>query len=342
MSTASPAPAEPTPDLATSAYEDWLERNFKKLLLLVLLVILAVAAYFIVRYRTDALRMEAGAAFTSADSIEAHDAVISKFAGTPAAANSLLKKAELLWDKNQKDSSVEALRKFLAGHPKHPLLMQTKLALATRLEVMGEKDEARKLYEEITASATASEVTPLAEIRLADLLWSEGKLEEAKTLYAGLPSKYPGTNQPFFDQSQERLKWAGADLPTTEVDPPAPPPAPEGAAEAPAPKPPGTIELPPINLANPNAAGAPMSVTVSPEGGVTTAPVEIKPTVPPPAEMPAEPAPAAPQERPEAKAKAREPKPEAPAAAPSEPAKPDSPQPKTEPEAPAAPATKPE
>lgn len=280
MSTASKTQPPPVSEFEqSSAYEAWLERNFKKLLVLTLVFVLAVAAYFLIRLRTEAVAREAGAAFTSADTVEALDAVISKYPGSLAAANSLLKKAELLWGKNQKDSAVGALRQFLESFPKHPLAGPAKLSLGSRLEEMGEKAEARKIYEELVTTAADSEVTPLAELRIGDLLWSEGKLDEAKAIYSGLPAKYPGTNQPFFEQSQERLKWASADLPTKEVDPPPPPPAPEGA-EAGKPKEaaaaaPGAATLPPINLSAPGAP-APVGITVTPEGGVTTAPVEVK------------------------------------------------------------------
>lgn len=278
MSSQSPAPVIDANVISQSASESWMEKNLKPILVFVCLLILVVIAVGVVRYRTDAVAREAGAVFSSADTVEAFDAVIAKYPGSKAAANSMLAKAELLWEQNQKDSSTAALKSFLETNSKHPLVTQTKLALASRLDGMGEKAEAKKLFEELVANHADSEVTPLAAIRLADLLWSEGKADEAKAIYETLPSKYPGTNQPFFDQSQERLKWVGAALPTKEVDPPAPPPAPpapEGAAPAVGAAP-GSVTVPPIQLGGSGEAAAPMKVTVG-SNGVTTPAVEVKP-----------------------------------------------------------------
>jgi hypothetical protein len=304
-------PAAPT----LSVTEVWLEKNFKKVLMLCVAVIVAAILYGVVRYRTEAVAREAALAFTGADTVEGFDAVVSQFPGSVAAGSALLAKADLLWEKNQKDSSTAALKKFLAEFGTHPLAADTKLSLASRLEAMGEKAEAKKLYEELIGQNAESPLAPLAEIRLGDLLWAEGKTEEAKTIYAGLPSKYPGTNQPFYDQSQDRLKWIGAALPTKEVDAPKPPPAPEAPAAAA----PGTVTVPPINLSSGtglNPQG--MSVTVTPEGGVVTPPVKVeaKPAAPAPAEAPAvKPAAPAPADAPAVKPDAPAVKPAAPAPA---------------------------
>lgn len=293
MSSKAPAPVIDAAVVLPSASETWMEKNLKPLLVFVCLLILVLAAVGVVKYRTDAVAREAGGAFTAADSVDGFDAVIAKYPGSQAAANALLAKAEMLWEQNQKDSSTAALKTFLETNSKHPLLAQTKLALASRMDGMGEKAEAKKLYEELMTGFADSEVTPLAAIRLGDLLWSEGKVDEAKAIYETLPSKYPGTNQPFFDQSQERLKWVGAALPTKEVDPPAPPPAPPAPAGA-APTPavggaPAGVTVPPIQLGGAGATAAPMKVTVG-ANGVTTPAVEVKPAPAPAVEVTPKPA----------------------------------------------------
>jgi predicted negative regulator of RcsB-dependent stress response len=326
MSSKAPAPAAEAAVILPSASESWMEKNLKPLVAFAFILIAVLTALGVVRYRTDAVAREAGGAFTAADSVEALDAVIAKYPGSQAAANSLLAKAELLWEKNQKDSSTAALKKFLETNSKHPLVAQTKLALASRLEGMGEKAEARTLYEELVAQYADSEVTPLAAIRLGDLLWAEGKTDEAKAIYESLPSKYPGTNQPFFDQSQERLKWVGAALPTKEVDPPAPPPAAPAAPGAATPAPAGA-GVPAIQLGGTSGgATTPMKVTVAPNGAVTTPAVEVKPspanpeTVKPLAPKPVE---APKTELPAPGAAPAAPKLEVPAPAPTAPAKPE-------------------
>ena len=312
MSTANHPPADTAAPAALDTSEAWLEKNFKSVIVGAVVLIAVVIVGGVVRYRTDAVAREAGAAFTSAETVEELDAVISTHSGSQAAANALLAKAEQLWEKNQKDSSVAALQKFLETHGSHSLAPLAKLGLASKLDAMGEKAKAKSQYEELISQHADSDVTPLAEIRLGDLLWSEGKVEEAKAIYSSLPSKYPGTNQPFFDQSQERLKWIGAALPTKEVDPPpAPEKKPEDAAA------PAAGVLPPIQLGEGGKPLAPMNITVSPNTSATSPAVEVKPGAEAPAPAPEakpEPAPAKPAPPKEDDLKLEVPMPQAPEA----------------------------
>lgn len=290
---ASPTPGtQPIPEHYEATAETWLDKNYKLVLLIAVLCLFAILAGGLIYYRTQAKAKEAGIAFTAASSVEDFDAVISQYGSTAAAANALLSKAALQWDANQKDSSVATLKKFISDFPDHSLIAETKLSLASRLDAMGEKAEAKKILEALVLEDANSGITPLAEIRLGDLLWEEGKIEEAKAAYSSLPSKYPGTNQPFFDQHQERLKWIGAALPTKEVDPPpAPKPPPAPAPEAA----PAVGTAPQIKIspaANGGAATPPIKVTTQDANGNPTAPmIEVKPQPAPPAPTPA-PAPA--------------------------------------------------
>lgn len=240
---ASPTPITDPSHSQEIAPETWLERNLRSVVLFVALAILATIAYGVIWYRTEALTREAGEAFASSDTVEELDAVISKYPKTPAAGNALLLKANLLWENNQKDSSLDALRTFITLHDAHPLLPTALLSLATRLDALGESVEAEQRLRQVATEFSSSEFAPLAELRLADLLWSAGKTDEAREIYESLPAKYPGTNQPFFDQTQDRLKWLGAALPTSEVEPPPPPPTPPADPNATP-----STPLPPIRL----------------------------------------------------------------------------------------------
>jgi predicted negative regulator of RcsB-dependent stress response len=287
--------AIPSTPLEALESEGWLEQNFKLVVIACVLAVLGMAVYGVVRYRTEAVAREAAMAFTSASTQEEFDAVIAKYSGTTAAGNALLAKAELFWSGNQKDSALAALERFEREFPRHPMIATAALARATSLDAMGEREKAQQAFEDLIRNHPDSHVTPLAEMRLADLLWAQGKVEEANDLYATLPSKYPGTNQPFFEQSQNRLQWLGAKLPVDEVDPP---PAPEPDADAPAAPAAG-------DAAAPGGAATPIPVTVNPDGSVSTPAISIP--SPPDSRM-KEPAAAAPD------APSPEPVPAAPAA----------------------------
>ncbi|MCB1226046.1 MAG: tetratricopeptide repeat protein, partial [Verrucomicrobiales bacterium] len=336
--------------------ESWMEKNFKKVLIGSLLLIIVVCLAGVIYLRTQASNHAAAEAFTQATSVADLDAVISEHSGAPGAALAEIEKARQLWEENKKDASIDALRAFTEQQSDHPLLASALVALGSRLDAIGESSKAEAAFTRVVNDFPESAVAPLAELRLADLLWKEGKVDDAKAIYESLPSKYPGTNQPFFDQSQSRLQWLSAGLPDKEVDgPPAPPPAP-GLGGTPPTLTPGAIPLAPPQIQL--GSGTP-AATVTPSGAAVTAPISIKPMAKPDAEIPPvkinTPATGTPANAPKPAPKADTPpapapKPQAPAAKadapapkPAAPAKADAPKP-TAPkaDAPPAPATKPQ
>lgn len=255
-----------------SATEQFLEKNFTKLLLLAAVVVVGLLAYGFARYQNKQAAIAATEAFSSAKTVEDCDLVVSQHPGTSAAGNALLLKADLLWEENKKDSSTSVLREFLKDHEGHPLYPEALLGLASKLESMGEAGEAQPLFERLISEFKDSPVAPLAQIRLGDLLWSQGKEEQAKEVYEKLAVEFPNTNEPFYDQSQSRLEWITAQLPTKEVEPP-PSAKKEEKKEDVLPG----MKAPQIQI--PGALGA----TISPDGGAMTPPISPAGQLPAPA-----------------------------------------------------------
>ena len=216
-----------------SSEEQALNSQFKKILMLFGVIVAGLAAYGLIKHNARVAAEEAAEAFTSAKTADDCDLVVKKHPGTPAAANALLLKATLHWEKNEKSSSIEALKAYLAQHKDHAFYKETLLTLATRLEAMGEKGEAKAAYERVIAELPGSELAQLSQIRLGDMLWADGKEEEAKKAYEEAGSKFPGVTA-FEGDSKTRLDWIAANLPTKEVDPPpAPKPDPKAAPAMP-------------------------------------------------------------------------------------------------------------
>ena len=266
---------------ATGA-EKFLEDNFRKLVWLFAFVVIAIIAYGFIRHQSTLKANEAAEAFTSAKTIEDCDLVISRYAGTNAAANALLLKADLLWDQNKKTTAVEVLKEFTSKQTSHPLFVHTLLGLGTKLDAMGERKEAQAIFERIVNEFASNEAAPLAQVRLGDLLWADGKQDEAKKAYEDLAVKFPDMAE-FQSVSQDRLGWIAASLPTKEVDPP---PAPKVELK------PGDVPaipgMPKINL-TPSAGG--IGATIAPPAMLTPTPAANTPAaVPTP--TPAAPAPA--------------------------------------------------
>jgi predicted negative regulator of RcsB-dependent stress response len=258
-----------------SALEAFLDRHFRTILYACVAAILGTGVYQLVKHRNRTAAIEAAAAATGAKTVDDCDIVIQKYKGSTAAGNALLTKAKLLWDQNKKDPAVAALREFVTNYSDHPFIVQGMLALGSRLESMGGKDvaEAKTIFESIVSKHKDSEVAGLAQIRIADILWSEGKEAEAKAIYDELPRKFIGQ---FGDRVQDRLDWLAAALPTKEVEGPKIPDALKAPATAPG-------AAPAINL-TPGKDGSPL--------GTISKPFEVK-AQPAPAAATGTPAPGA-------------------------------------------------
>jgi predicted negative regulator of RcsB-dependent stress response len=286
------APITATP--ALPAWEQFLENNFKKLLILFIAVVIFLGVYGAARYLGHRSEVKAGEAFASAKTVEDLDVVIQSHKGSAAAGSALLQKADLLWEQNSKSSAIDALREFVKNHGDHPLLAQALLGLGSKLEALGQRGDAKPIFERLVNEFGKTDLAALAELRLGDLAWAEGKEDEAKKIYEGIPAKFAGASadNAFIPQSESRLEWIAAKLPTTEVDGP-----PKPKVEAPAPGAPAIPGMPQFKLNSPSGA---LSPTVTPGGtspvinltpGGTSAPVTVTPGATMPA--PAAPAPTA-------------------------------------------------
>jgi predicted negative regulator of RcsB-dependent stress response len=278
MSTIAPHAADAPPAPQVSALEAYLDKNFRKIVYACIAAIAVSAIYGILKYRSHQAAVEAAAAATAAKTVDDCDIVIQKYKGSVAAGNALLTKAKLLWDQNKKDSAVATLRDFVGNYTDHPFLVQGQLALGTRLEAMGTKEaaEAKTIYEKIVNDHKDSEVAGLAQIRIADLLWSEGKEDEAKKIYDELPRKFIGQ---FTERVSERTEWIGAALPTKEVEGPKVPDALKAPATAPNAAP--AINLTPGKNGTPLGTSAPFEVKAQPAGAASNPKPNIKLGAPP-------------------------------------------------------------
>jgi predicted negative regulator of RcsB-dependent stress response len=284
------APPEASP-LKTHPFEEFVERNLKTIVIGVGLAALAAVGVGFMRHNAYLGELEAAQEFTSATSIEDCDKVVAHHPGSVAAGNALLLKAQLNWDAGKKESSVEALKTFVKNYTSHPLLAQAQLGLASKLEALGDAGGAKQNFEEIVKTKASTEAAPAAQLRIGDLVWSDGKADEAKKIFDNLPRSYPGKMDPFTDQLRQRGEIMAAGLPTTEVDGPPPPPKPvTPPAGAP------SIQIPGINAPMPQPK-VDLTPPPAPSLPAPTAPA-TKPADAAPAPAPAPSAPPAPKPAP--------------------------------------------
>lgn len=217
--TTAPVAAPPS----ESKLEQFLDRNFKSIMLVMVLLAVVLLALGVKRYFSHQAELEAAERFTAADSVSDCDFVIQKYSGSIPAGNALLMKAGLLWDQGKKESSIEVLKEFVKDYKTHTLHPQSLLALASKQASLGENDAARQTCDTLLKTYPQSEMAPAAQIQLGDLLWQEGKIDEAKKLFESLPQKYPNNMTVFYNTVMQRLDLMVAGLPMKEVD--GPPPA---------------------------------------------------------------------------------------------------------------------
>jgi len=275
-------------EVPSTGAEKFLEDNFRKLVWIFVIAVAAICAYGFIHHQSTLKANEAAEAFTAVKTVEDCDLVISRYAGTNAAANALMTKAGLLWDQNKKSSAIDALKEFTTKNASHPLVVNALLGLGSKLDSMGDRKEARVIFERITRDFPSSEAAPLAQVRLGDLLWADDRQDEAKKAYEALAVKFPDMPE-FQSISDGRLAWIAASLPTKEVDPP---PAPKVE-----PKPgvvPAIPGMPKINLTP--GAGT-IGATIAPPGTAPATPASAPAPVQA-APKPATPVPAAPSPAP--------------------------------------------
>jgi predicted negative regulator of RcsB-dependent stress response len=245
--------------------EEFLNENFSKILKLFGLILVISTAVLWWQQSVHNAAVAAAEAATKVKTVEDCDLVVQKHPGTVAAGNALLTKATLLWNDNKKDTSLAALQQFVTDFKDHPFAIQAKTSLASRLEALGKKEEALKLFNEIKSEQPNTSAGALAQLRIVDDLIGTGKVDEAKKILETYARDYQG-NTELIEASAKRMGWLNAGLPTKEVDPP---PAPKVEAPVtPAATPAASIEAPPLMI-KPGQTGA------------VTAPVIVKPTQPP-------------------------------------------------------------
>jgi predicted negative regulator of RcsB-dependent stress response len=316
-----------------SAFEQFLDRNQKNIVILSIGVAVATAGYLVYQGIATSKEHTAGAELFKAKDLPALQEVTSKYSGTAAAGTATILLAERQWTEGQLDAAIETLKTFIAGNAKHPARPSAQASLAAKLKAQNKTPEAKQLFQEIADDPTAAYLAPYALVCLGDLAKTDKEIDQAEKFYQKAKTSFPTSS--FNTTIDQRIGLLKAQLPTEIDPPPAPAPAPvpgtPGAPAMPTPGAPATIP----GAGQPLIPGLPPSGQDNSDSDVppVTFPGQATPT-PMPAPAPATPeAPPAAPETPPAQ-------PEAPPAPPAQPEAP--PAPPAQPEAPPAPPAQPE
>ncbi len=206
-----------------NAFEAFLDRNQKGIV--VLAILLALGAIGLVIYRgIETSRQEtAGAALTKAADLAAYQAVVDGHADTIAAGSAMVLLADSQWTAGKQDDAIATLRKFIAATPTHPAIPTAKANLGAKLMAQGKSGDATKVFDELAADPVARYIAPFALISLGDLSRTAGDLEKAEASYSKVKTEFPESS--FAETATHRIATLKA-KPPVEIEPPPAPPTP--------------------------------------------------------------------------------------------------------------------
>lgn len=255
-----PTPDSPTPlaeiSHGPSAFEAFLDRNQKNLVILAVLIAIAAGALVVYRGIEDSHQQGAGEALVKAADLAGLQEVIRDHADTPGGRSAMILLADRQWSEGQQDAAIETLRKFISANSEHPALGSAKASLGAKLMAQGKTGDATTVFEEIADEARHAYVAPFALIALGDMAKAAGDTAKAEEYYGRVKSDFPESR--FVMSADQRVASCKAKPPVEIEPPPAPAPAPApSATPAPAPAPAPAPEATPAPAPEPPPAPAP-------------------------------------------------------------------------------------
>ncbi len=225
-------PESPTPlaeiSQGPSAFEQFLDKNQKNLVILTVLLVIGAGALVVVRGIDKSSKQTAGAALNKAADLTALQAVIQEHAGTPAAGSAMVLLADKQWNEGQQDAAISTLQNFIAANRDHAALASAQASLGAKLMAQGKSADANAAFQQIVDDPKARFIAPYAMISQGDIARAGGDLDKAEVFYRRAKTDFPDSS--FANTASERIASLRA-LPPVEVDaPPTPAPEPEVAA----------------------------------------------------------------------------------------------------------------
>lgn len=213
-----------------SAFEQFLDKNQKNLIVLTVLLVLAAAGWVVYRGIAKSNEETAGAALNKAADLAALQAVKSEHAGTRAAGSAAVLLAEKQWSEGQQDAAIQTLKDFISTSAKHSAFLGAKASLAAKLMTQGKSADATALFQEIVEAPSGRYIKPYALISLGDIASVAGDPSKAEISYSRVKQDFADSG--FGGTATERISALRA-KPPVEVEPPPAAPAPDASATAP-------------------------------------------------------------------------------------------------------------
>lgn len=204
-----------------SAAEMFVEENKNKLILALVVIALLLIGYFVVQHWNRTKAEEAGAALTSATSVEDYRAVLTKYEDDSEVAGSAqLLLADALWKTDDQDGAYQTLKDFVANREDHPLYTKGISDLGLVEHMRGNFDAAIEQYKKVASTEGPDFIKELTLLRLGDAhvanglaameaddtTTAEAHFEDARIAYDDLEATdNPNWNPPALER-KERLQ----------------------------------------------------------------------------------------------------------------------------------------
>jgi len=205
--------------LGPSAFEQFMDKNQKKLLIAVILAVLGFTAVVVLNGVRQGKLQDAGHAFVNAKTVEELQAVTKNHSNTPSAGSALLSLAEKQWSDDKKQESIATLKDFLTKFSDHPAATSARVSLGTKLMTEGNLDEAKTTLQPLTSPIIDKFASPIALITLGDIAREQGNLDEAEEHYEHAKDSFSGSDRALESLIKERIGIVRATTPTL-IDPP--------------------------------------------------------------------------------------------------------------------------
>lgn len=273
-----------------SAFEQFLDRNQKNLIILSIAIALGVAVFLVYQGIANSKERSAGADLVKAEDLATLQSLIKEYPGTAAAGTAEIALAERQWTDGQEPAAVETLKAFIAANPKHAAVASAKGSLAAKLKHQGKTAEATALFQELADDPETRFLAPYALVSLGDIARAAGKIDDAEKSYQKAKTILPGNS--FSNTIDQRLANLKAKAPV-EIDPPPAPPASAGTPGAPNLPAPGTPAIPGLPPVDKDTSDSDVPAVNLVPGATPAPPAAEKPAETPappaaPAEAPAE------------------------------------------------------
>jgi predicted negative regulator of RcsB-dependent stress response len=211
---------------------DRYKRNVMAVLVIALLAVAAYGGYRFYSYRQE---MAAANLLTSAKTPAEYQKIIADYSGTPAAGSAHLLLADSQRAEKKFTEANATLQTFLDKYPKHEMTGTARLAMAANLEELGKKDEALAAYQQLASSEPKAFTAPIALYSQIHLLKEKNQIAEARRVCETILTQYRETRLAGEVQRQLRILKGGTEGPATAPPVVAPPPATNVAPAAPPP-----------------------------------------------------------------------------------------------------------